>query len=116
MAPSLASDSMHPAGNLPPTLTPTGHFAGKPSLPACCPPATRLAMCRPRASRALASRAGTFVTGKQVHQVELTPGDEIKVGDTTMLYAAKGAGAAAAEQRRPTVPADLAVGIEDLAV
>ena len=24
---------MHPAGKLPPTLTPTGHFAGKPTLP-----------------------------------------------------------------------------------
>jgi len=33
MAQSLASDSMHPSGKLPPTLTPTGHFAGKPTLP-----------------------------------------------------------------------------------
>src|SRR5437763_66821 len=37
--------------------------------------------------RDLASRTGTFVNGKQVHQVELMPGDEIKVGETTMQYA-----------------------------
>src|SRR2546421_3196239 len=36
--------------------------------------------------RDLASRTGAFVNGKQVHQVELMPGDELRVGDTAMRY------------------------------
>src|SRR5207244_11644760 len=63
--------------------------------------------------RDLASRTGTFVNGKQVHQVELMSGDEIKVGETSMRYAAEGE-AAVADYLKPGAPADLGVAAEDL--
>src|SRR5688500_13184754 len=63
--------------------------------------------------RDLASRTGTFVNGKQVHQVELAPGDRIKVGDTEMRYVAEGSPAQEA-RFAPPAPADLGANVDDL--
>ncbi|HYO10160.1 MAG TPA: FHA domain-containing protein, partial [Tepidisphaeraceae bacterium] len=61
--------------------------------------------------RDLASRTGTFVNGKQVHQVELMPGDEIKVGDTAMRYVADGSPGVTADEMAPV---ELGAAPEDL--
>ena len=62
--------------------------------------------------RDLASRTGTFVNGKQIHQVELMPGDEVKCGQTEMRYVTEGPAGAFAPPAR--VPADLGANIDDL--
>jgi|GEM_PF-6964346 len=36
--------------------------------------------------RDLGSRTGTFVNGKQVHQQEISPSDQIRVGDSELVY------------------------------
>lgn len=36
--------------------------------------------------RDLDSAAGTFVNGQKIHQHELSPGDELRIGDTTLRY------------------------------
>src|SRR5207237_2078244 len=61
--------------------------------------------------RDLASRTGTFVNGKQVHQVELMPGDEIRIGDTTMHYAAEASPGVTADE---VIDVDLGVEQTDL--
>src|SRR4051812_29804454 len=102
MAQSLASDSMHPAGKLPPTLTPTGHFAGKPTLPISrsvtligSRKQARLQLISSTVStnhalivnadsgpyiRDLASREHTMVNGIEVKEGTLSDGDEITIG------------------------------------
>src|SRR3954462_11908504 len=102
MAASLASDSMHPAGKLPPTLTPTGHFAGKPTLPISrsvtligSRKQARLQLISSSVSqnhalivnadsgpyvRDLASREHVFVNGIEVKEGALADGDEIQIG------------------------------------
>src|SRR5690349_6121729 len=102
MAHSLASDSMHPAGKLPPTLTPTGHFSGKPTLPISrsvtligSRKQARLQLISSSVStnhalivnadsgpyiRDLASREHTLVNGIQVTEGTLSDGDEITIG------------------------------------
>src|SRR5687768_14947699 len=61
--------------------------------------------------RDLASRTGTFVNGKQIHQVELMPGDEVRIGDSVMRYAADAGPGVTQEE---IVPADLAAEPADL--
>src|SRR5438046_5852357 len=102
MAESQASDSMHPAGKLPPTLTPTGHFAGKTTLPISLSVTLigsrkncRLQLISSTVSqnhallvnadsgpfvRDLASRTGVFVNGERVKEHSLNDGDEITIG------------------------------------
>src|SRR3954452_14848039 len=108
MAQSLASDSMHPAGKLPPTLTPTGHFAGKPTLPISrsvtligSRKQARLQLISSSVSqnhalivnadsgpyvRDLASREHVFVNGIQIRESALTDGDEIQIGRFTFRF------------------------------
>src|SRR5215212_9228266 len=108
MAQSLASDSMHPAGKLPPTLTPTGHFAGKPMLPISrsvtligSRKQARLQLISSTVSqnhalivnadsgpyvRDLASRSGVTVNGKQVKEGDLRDGDELSIGRFTFRF------------------------------
>src|SRR5262245_51105468 len=108
MAQSLASDSMHPAGKLPPTLTPTGHFAGKPTLPISrsvtligARKQCRLQLISSTVSqnhalivnadsgpyiRDLASREHVFVNGIQVKEGALADGDEIQIGRFTFRF------------------------------
>src|SRR5687768_10376019 len=108
MAQSLASDSMHPAGKLPPTLTPTGHFAGKPTLPISrsvtligARKQARLQLISSTVSqnhalivnadsgpyiRDLASRAHVLVNGIQVNEGALEDGDEITIGRFTFRF------------------------------
>ncbi len=62
--------------------------------------------------RDLASRTGTFVNGKQIHQIEILPGDEIRIGDTAMHYVAESGPAEAQEE---IIPADLGAAPQDLA-
>src|SRR3954464_13140249 len=105
MAQSLASDSMNPSGKLPPTLTPTGHFAGKPTLPISrtvtlvgSRKQARLQLISSSVSqnhalivnadsgpyaRDLSSRTGVFVNGQQVKESPLTEGDELQIGRFT---------------------------------
>src|SRR3954453_3949050 len=108
MAQSLASDSMHPAGKPPPTLTPTGHFAGKPTLPISR--SVTLIGSRKQAPlqlisssvsqkhalivkahsgpcvRDLASREHVFVNGIEVKEGALADGDELQVGRFTFRF------------------------------
>src|SRR4051812_11852746 len=108
MAQSLASDSMHPSGKLPPTLTPTGHFAGKPTLPISrsvtligSRKQARLQLISSSVSqnhalivnadsgpyiRDLASRSGIQVNGQQAKELALNDGDEISVGRFTFRF------------------------------
>src|SRR3954454_5330691 len=102
MPQSLASDSMHPTGKLPPTLTPTGQFAGKPTLPISrtvtligSRKQARLQLISGSVSqnhalivnadngpyvRDLASRSGVFVNAERVSESPLRDGDEITIG------------------------------------
>src|SRR5438046_1832775 len=67
--------------------------------------------------RDLASRTGTFVNGKQVHQVELMPGDEIRIGETSMRYTAEESpGVTAEEEMAPVELGALADDLVDLEV
>src|SRR5947208_5285374 len=105
---SLASESMHPAGKLPPTLTPTGKFAGKPTLPISrsvtligSRKQARLQLISSTVSqnhalivnadsgpyiRDLASREHVFVNGIQVREGPLADGDEIQIGRFTFRF------------------------------
>src|SRR3954470_20830780 len=107
MAHSLASDSMT-SGKLPPTLTPTGHFAGKPTLPISrsvtligSRKQARLQLISSSVSqnhalvvnadsgpyiRDLSSRTGVFVNGQQVKESPLQDGDEIQIGRFTFRF------------------------------
>src|ERR1041385_5130876 len=107
MPQSLASDSMS-SGKLPPTLTPTGHFAGKPTLPISrsvtligSRKQARLQLISSTVSqshalivnadsgpyiRDLASRMGVLVNGKAVKESPLKEGDEIQVGRFTFRF------------------------------
>ena len=102
MAHNLASDSIHTSGKLPPTLTPTGHFAGKPALPISrsvtligSRKQARLQLISSTVSqnhalivnadsgpfvRDLASREHVYVNGKKVKEASLNEGDEIQIG------------------------------------
>src|SRR2546423_253648 len=92
-----------------PALVPLGHHAGKPpiSLQKMVILVGRRATCDVtlieasvstahavifhlggvRYIRDLGSRTGTYVNGAKVHQQELSPGDSIRIGETTMEYA-----------------------------
>jgi pSer/pThr/pTyr-binding forkhead associated (FHA) protein len=63
--------------------------------------------------RDLASRTGTLVNGKAIHQIELSPGDEIKIGDTSMRYQTDGQ-PVDEMFAPPVVPADLGAVADDL--
>src|SRR5687768_18053453 len=108
MAQSLPSDSLHPAGKLPPTLTPTGHFAGKPTLPISrsvtligSRKQARLQLISSTVSqnhalivnadsgpyiRDLASRMGVQVNGRQAPELDLNDGDEVQIGRFTFRF------------------------------
>src|SRR3954470_19326664 len=108
MAASLASDSMIPGGKQPPTLTPTGHFAGKPTLPISrtvtlvgSRKQARLQLISSSVSqnhalivnadagpyiRDLSSRTGVFVNGQQIKESPLIDGDEIQIGRFTFRF------------------------------
>src|SRR5687768_17871479 len=108
MAQSLPSDTMHPAGKLPPTLTPTGHFSGKPTLPISrsvtligSRKQARLQLISSTVSqnhsliinadsgpyiRDLASREHTLVNGIPVTEGALEDGDEITIGRFTFRF------------------------------
>src|SRR5687768_8378536 len=108
MAHSLASDSVHPGGKLPPTLTPTGHFAGKPTLPISrsvtligARKQARLQLISSTVSqnhalivnadsgayiRDLASRMGVQVNGRQAAELPLRDGDEVQIGRFTFRF------------------------------
>src|SRR5690242_8563256 len=108
MPQSLASDSMHPSGKLPPTLTPTGQFAGKPTLPISrsvtligSRKQARLQLISSSVSqnhalivnadngpyvRDLASRSHVFVNGQQVKEGQLHDGDELQIGRFTFRF------------------------------
>src|SRR5580765_5793868 len=128
MAHSLASDSMHPAGKLPPTLTPTGHFAGKPTLPISrsvtligSRKQARLQLISSTVSqnhalivnadsgpyiRDLASREHTFVNQIQVREGPLADGDEIQIGRFTFRFnESPNAAAVTAAKQAPESPA-----------
>ena len=69
--------------------------------------------------RDLASRAGTFVNGRQIHRVEIHSGDEIKIGETTMRHLGRRRAATATESLRASTGArlpdgDLSVETDDL--
>src|SRR6476469_8917056 len=107
MPQSLASDSMT-SGKLPPTLTPTGHFAGKPTLPISrsvtligSRKQARLQLISSSVSqnhalivnadsgpyiRDLASREHVFVNGIEVTEGALADGDEIQIGRFTFRF------------------------------
>src|SRR3954470_6266377 len=107
MAHSLASDSMS-SGKLPPTLTPTGHFDGKPTLPISrsvtligSRKQARLQLISSTVSqshalivnadngpyiRDLASRMGIQVNGQQAREMPLHDGDEITIGRFTFRF------------------------------
>src|SRR3954470_23984681 len=107
MAHSLASDSMT-SGKLPPTLTPTGHFAGKPTLPISrsvtligSRKQARLQLISSTVSqnhalivnadsgpyiRDLASRMGITVNGQQARELSLNDGDEVQIGRFTFRF------------------------------
>jgi pSer/pThr/pTyr-binding forkhead associated (FHA) protein len=57
--------------------------------------------------RDLGSRTGTWVNGAKIHQVELSPGDSIKIGETEMRYAS------ASEHDHMIAPADSAASEVD---
>src|SRR6185369_915572 len=108
MANSLASDSMHPSGKLPPTLTPIGQFAGKPALPISrsvtligSRKQARLQLISSTVSqnhalivnadtgpyiRDLASRSHVFVNGQTVKESPLKESDEIQIGRFTFRF------------------------------
>src|SRR5881628_394222 len=108
MPQSLASDSMHPSGKLPPTLTPTGQFAGKPTLPVSrsvtligSRKQARLQLISSTVSqnhalivnsdsgayiRDLASRMGVQVNGEQAKELPLKDGDEVQIGRFTFRF------------------------------
>src|SRR3954462_1334063 len=108
MAASLASDSMIPGGKQPPTLTPTGHFAGKPTLPISrsvtligSRKQARLQLISSTVSqnhalivnadsgpyiRDLASRMGIQVNGQQARELPLKDGDEVQIGRFTFRF------------------------------
>src|SRR3954471_16697258 len=99
---------MHPAGKLAPRLPPTGHFAGKPTLPISrsvtligSRKQARLQLISSTVSqnhalivnadsgpyiRDLASREHTFVNGIQIREGPLADGDEIQVGRFTFRF------------------------------
>src|SRR3989442_929170 len=108
MPQSLASDSMHPSGKLPPTLTPTGQFAGKPAMPISrsvtligSRKQARLQLISSTVSqnhalivnadggpyiRDLASRTHVLVNGQQIRESPLAEGDEIQIGRFTFRF------------------------------
>src|SRR5438552_16566921 len=114
MAQSLASDSMHPAGKLPPTLTPTGHFAGKPTLPISrsvtligSRKQARVQLISSTVSqnhalivnadngpyiRDLSSRSHVFLNGKQVRESPLREGHEMQSGRFQFVFQHSAAG------------------------
>src|SRR4051812_7607325 len=132
MAQSLASESMVPGGKLPPTLTPTGHFAGKPTLPISrtvtligSRKQARLQLISSSVSqnhallvnadagpyiRDLSSRTGVFVNGQQIKESALKEGDEIQVGRFTFRFnespnqkkGGRGGGSSKSEKQAPT--------------
>src|SRR3954470_5768926 len=147
MAHSLASDSMT-SGKLPPTLTPTGHFAGKPTLPISrsvtligSRKQARLQLISSTVSqnhalivnadsgpyvRDLASREHTFVNGIQVRESPLADGDEIQVGRFTFRFNESPNAGAVTAGKEPPPPApsakidvdgsDVAINIEGKSV
>src|SRR5678816_3769086 len=108
MALFLASFSIHVSGKLPPTLVPTGHFAGKPALPISrsvtligSRKQARLQLISSTVSqnhalivnadsgpyvRDLASREHVYVNGKKVKEGTLNDGDEITIGRFTFRF------------------------------
>src|SRR3954453_18814932 len=108
MPQSLASDSVYSGGKLPPTLTPTGHFAGKPTLPISrsvtligSRKQARLQLISSTVSqnhalivnadsgpyiRDLASRMGITVHGQQARELSLNDGDEVQIGRFTFRF------------------------------
>src|SRR2546425_8762752 len=114
MAESLASESMHSGGKLPPTLTPTGHFAGKPTMPISrsvtligSRKQARVQLISSTVSqnhalivnadngpyiRDLASRSHIFINGKQVRESPLREGDEIQIGRFQFVFQQSPAG------------------------
>src|SRR6185437_1501116 len=136
MAHSLSSDSMHPSGKLPPTLTPTGHFAGKPTLPISrsvtligSRKQARLQLISSTVSqshalivnadsgpyiRDLASRMGVQVNGQQAKELPLKDGDEIQIGRFTFQFnESPNAHAIATPTTAPAAPGQMKVdGVE----
>src|SRR5688500_2188115 len=108
MAHNLAADSIHVSGKLPPTLVPTGHFAGKPALPISrsvtligSRKQARLQLISSTVSqnhslivnadsgpyiRDLASREHTLVNGVPVTEGVLSDGDQIQIGRFTFRF------------------------------
>src|SRR5688500_8078770 len=108
MAHNLAADSIHVSGKLPPTLVPTGHFAGKPALPISrsvtligSRKQARLQLISSTVSqshalivnadsgpyiRDLASREHVYVNGHMVVESPLDEGDEIRIGRFTFKF------------------------------
>src|SRR3954471_11994548 len=99
---------MHPAGKLAPRLPPTGHFAGKPTLPISrsvtligSRKQARLQLISSSVSqnhalivnadsgpyvRDLASREHVFVNGIEVTEGALADGDELQIGRFTFRF------------------------------
>ncbi|HET7092539.1 MAG TPA: FHA domain-containing protein, partial [Thermomicrobiales bacterium] len=108
MAQSLASDSMHSSGKLPPTLTPIGQFAGKPTLPISrsvtligSRKQARLQLISSTVSqnhalivvaesgpyvRDLASRSHVLINDREVRESALADGDELSIGRFTFRF------------------------------
>src|SRR4051812_46534284 len=138
MPQSLASDSVYSGGKLPPTLTPTGHFAGKPTLPISrsvtligARKQARLQLISSTVSqnhalivnadsgayiRDLASRMGVQVNGQTAPELPLNDGDEIQIGRFTFRFNASPNAASAEVSAHPAAPGRVQVEGIDYAV
>jgi pSer/pThr/pTyr-binding forkhead associated (FHA) protein len=64
--------------------------------------------------RDLNSSAGTFVNNERIHQEELAPGDEIRIGRVRVKYAVDGMPAAPEEEEEEEAPVARAIDLSEL--